>query len=428
MFKKLHFQLTLLSTLITGIIVIGMTCALLYTSENSLSKNEYWNFVSSMSAVQAHLKTETNLSTEWLAQTENNHQIILYIEDNGIPIHYNQGMDDDEKKLVNQAKVYAIQKYDLNISNANTSKVVSRQAEFKLAGAKSEYFTSISFIPKSNGFIGVIALYSLDQFHKDIFVQRFIYSGIGCITLIALWFFSYFFTKRFIKPVEQSQKKQAEFIASASHELRSPLTVITSSMSAMKKSDTYQRARFEEMIDAELKRMTRLVSDMLSIASADSDTWSLNMEDTDLDTLLLNIFEAYQPIAAEKNIHFSISLPDTLTTCKCDKQRIEQVLSILIDNALSYTPSDGKVNLSIKQKPHGLEIHVADTGIGISDADKARIFDRFYRADVAHKSKDHFGLGLCIAYEIVKLHKGTLMVTDTSSGGATFIISLSTNS
>jgi len=427
MYKKLHFQLTLLSTLITGIIVIGMTCALLYISENSLSKNEYFNFISSMSAVQAHLKLETNLSTEWLAQTENNHQIILYIEDNGIPIHYNQGMETDRKKLINQAKDFAINNYDLNISNTNTSKVVSKQAEFKFTDQKSDYFASVSFIPKSNGFIGVIALYSLDRFYNDIFIQRFIYSGIGCITLIALYFFSYFFTKHFIKPVEQSQKKQAEFIASASHELRSPLTVITSSMSAIKKADIYQRARFEEIIDAELKRMTRLVSDMLSIASADSNTWSLNMENADLDTLLLNTYEAFQPIAAEKNIHLSISLPDTLATCKCDKQRIEQVLSILIDNALCYTQSNGKVDLSIKQKPHGLEIHVADTGIGISDEDKSRIFDRFYRADIAHKNKEHFGLGLCIAYEIVKMHKGTLLVKDTISGGATFIISLGTN-
>ena len=198
-------------------------------------------------------------------------------------------------------------------------------------------------------------------------------------------------------------------------------------MSAIKKADIYQRARFEEIIDAELKRMTRLVSDMLSIASADSNTWSLNMENADLDTLLLNTYEAFQPIAAEKNIHLSISLPDTLATCKCDKQRIEQVLSILIDNALCYTQSNGKVDLSIKQKPHGLEIHVADTGIGISDEDKSRIFDRFYRADIAHKNKEHFGLGLCIAYEIVKMHKGTLLVKDTISGGATFIISLGTN-
>lgn len=403
-----------------------MTCGLLYISESSLSKNEYWNFISSVNAIHSYLKAQTNITTEWLAQTENNGQLILYIEDNGEPIKYgNQIPDEKRKQLIKKVDTTSENEYQLNIHDVDTSKVVSKQIEFTIFANNTEYYASAAFIPKAEGFLGVISIYSLERYHRNIYIQRLIYLGIDASAIIFLWFFSYFFTKRIIRPVEESRKKQVEFIALASHELRSPLTVITSSMSAMKKADETQSERFENIINSEVKRMSRLINDMLSLASADNSSWSLQMENTDMDTLLLDTFEAFQPIAMKKNIHLSFSFPDEpLPTCKCDKQRVEQVLSILIDNALSYTKNGGKVNLSVKRKLHKLEIYVADNGIGISDENKKHIFHRFYRVDSSHKSKDHFGLGLCIANEIVKLHKGTLTVSDTSGGGATFTITL----
>ncbi|MFR9191093.1 MAG: sensor histidine kinase [Anaerotruncus massiliensis (ex Togo et al. 2019)] len=148
-------------------------------------------------------------------------------------------------------------------------------------------------------------------------------------------------------------------------------------------------------------------------------------EETDLETLLLDAAEWFEPAAAEKQIRISVSLPEeTLPRCRCDQQRIRQVLSILVDNAVSYAGEGGRVVLSAGWKRGWFSIRVADNGPGIPDAEKARVFDRFYRADKARSGREHYGLGLSIAREIAALHRGRLTAGDTPGGGATFTLSL----
>ncbi len=97
---------------------------------------------------------------------------------------------------------------------------------------------------------------------------------------------------------------------------------------------------------------------------------------------------------------------------------------ILLDNALSYTPAGGSVDLALFRSRNRYCIQVADTGTGISDADKKKIFDRFYRSSASRSSKEHFGLGLSIAGEICKIHRAKILVTDTKGGGSTFTLRL----
>ena len=97
---------------------------------------------------------------------------------------------------------------------------------------------------------------------------------------------------------------------------------------------------------------------------------------------------------------------------------------MLLENALSYTPQGGCVELSVEEKSGRCLISVQDNGPGVPDGEKLRIFDRFYRTDKSHQNKEHFGLGLCVAREIVDLHKGKLWVEDTPGGGATFCMLL----
>lgn len=171
--------------------------------------------------------------------------------------------------------------------------------------------------------------------------------------------------------------------------------------------------------------MSRLIGDMLSIANADNHSWRIFPAPCELDTLLLDTFEKYERLMQEKKLRLHISLPEEiLPTCKCDSSRISQVLSILLDNALSYVPAGKDVFLSLSQGSKHFYLTVADNGPGIPDKQKASVFHRFYRADNARNNKEHFGLGLCIAQEIIQLHKGTLKIADTKGGGASFIIRL----
>ena len=115
---------------------------------------------------------------------------------------------------------------------------------------------------------------------------------------------------------------------------------------------------------------------------------------------------------------------DTVPAVRCDPQRIRQVLAILLHNALSYTPENGQIRLSLLYDEKTVKLLVADNGIGISDEEKPRIFERFYRSDQARSEKGHFGLGLCIASEIIHAHQGRILVSDTPGGGSTFTVIL----
>ena len=229
-----------------------------------------------------------------------------------------------------------------------------------------------------------------------------------------------------IRPLIINRQKQTEFIAAASHELRSPLALMLSCLSSMSKASADEAEHFSEMIMQEGKRMGRLIDDMLTLSSSDSTHFPINKTNVELDTLVLSAYEKFEPLALKKNISLDFILPDTLSTpYSCDRERIEQVLSILLDNALSYTPENGRVCLSLSETSGRITIRVADNGIGIPDSEKESIFERFYRCDKAHKDKKHFGLGLCIAQEIVHMHKGKIRVEDTPGGGTTFVVMLS---
>lgn len=171
--------------------------------------------------------------------------------------------------------------------------------------------------------------------------------------------------------------------------------------------------------------MSVLVNDMLTLSRADSHRFLLNSLPTELDTLLLETWEAFRPLARDKDMHLMISLPEqAVSKCSCDKDRIRQVLEILISNALSYGREGGSITLTLKEKSGCFLLGVRDTGPGIPDSDKPYIFDRFYRGDTSRNAKDHFGLGLCIAKEIMDRHQGRIWLEDTLGGGASFFLEL----
>lgn len=171
--------------------------------------------------------------------------------------------------------------------------------------------------------------------------------------------------------------------------------------------------------------MSMLVGDMLSLANADNKSWSITKSDCELDTLVLDTYEKYEPLLHEKKISLKVILPEEpLSVCKCDSARISQVLGILLDNGASYVPAEGKMKMGVEEKEKYFKIYVQDNGPGISNENKEAVFQRFYRADPARKDKQHFGIGLCIAKEIVMLHKGSIRIEDTPGGGSTFVIKL----
>ena len=187
--------------------------------------------------------------------------------------------------------------------------------------------------------------------------------------------------------------------------------------------------KFLKTIKQEGLRMSRLIEDMLTLTESDVHRFSIQKNPVELDTLLLNTCEAFEVLAKEHSLSLSLALPDTpLPMCICDPDRIRQVISILLHNAVSYTPAQGKIRVSLTHKrasgKANFFLSVSDNGIGISDEDKKKIFDRFFRAEKSRSAKGHFGLGLSIAFEIVHAHHGNITVADSKEGGSVFTVCL----
>lgn len=421
MFHRLHIQMTFFSALIIGIVIFIMTTACNFIAENSTRQNAWNAFQNNAISCISHLETQS-ISSDWILQTEKNYDISMDIRDNGNSLYLKKLQTDSlDETIFRKAEEISAASYALDLSNPGAVSKLTKRIFFQM----KDFYVSTALIPKSHGTVSMIILYSLDSVKHRILLQRLAFSGAAFLAILALSICSWFFTGRMITPLEKSRQEQTEFIAAASHELRSPLAVILSGISAMKKADPKEQEHFLSVIEKEGTRMSLLINDMLSLSNADNHSWKMHPVFCELDTLLLDTYEKYEPLMQDHHMKFFIELPEEeIPSCPCDPERISQVLGILLDNAISYVPENGKIILSLSQTETHFLIRVKDNGPGIPDFAKTSVFRRFYQADSARNNRQHFGLGLCIAYEIISLHKGTISVLDTPGGGSTFQISL----
>ncbi len=424
MYKKLHRRLTCLFTGIAGAILIIMSVSYLYMSEKELGQNHSLTFNSKVNSFISSLEQQNTLSWEWLSKTSSEQGFLLALYDNGIPISYNRTvLSDEEIALTDEAAAYAQKKYT-NLKSG--SSYLASHAEFSWTSkANGAYLASIVNIRKNNGILTALILASKKSFMEQLKRQRIRFLLLNISGILILLLFSYYFTGKLIAPIIESRQKQTAFVAAASHELRTPVAVICSAVSAARAADGAKKDHFFQIIEEESLRLSTLTDDLLLLNRSDTGRLLLNKQPTELDTLLLNTFESFLPLAKEHDITLHIKLPEkNVPSCNCDGERIRQVVGILISNALNYGASGCYVKLSLSYSKSLFWIMVEDNGTGISDEDKPHIFDRFYRTDKSRSAKNHFGLGLSIAKEIVDAHNGKIMITDTPGGGARFFVLL----
>jgi len=228
--------------------------------------------------------------------------------------------------------------------------------------------------------------------------------------------------------VQASQKSQRDFVANVSHELKTPLTSIQGFAQAILDGtvDTPEaRQQAARVIHDEAGRMHRMVLDLLDLARLDAGTANFQRTPVDIAVLLHSVVEKFTPQARKAGITLQVQTA-TLLPLIGDGDRLAQVFTNLIDNALKFTPNGGQIILRAMQVGNEIEVSVADSGIGIPATEIARIFDRFYQADPARKGgeKHGAGLGLAIVKEIVQAHGGTISVRSAPGEGSTFTVRL----
>lgn len=426
MLKKIHVRMTFFCSLAIAGILLIMTVFCLIFSEKSIRSSHYAGFQNDCGSLLSYIDSQTVFSHTWLSRIEHSYQMIVDIEDGGKSLLYGSlHAHDTYASLLTLIRETAEKEYHLTSENTGNLPVLPQKCSFSVYDdAQKEYYATAAIIPKNNSYLSVILLASAEPSGNQILLQR-LYFGFGAlVSWILLTVCAWFFIRHMLHPIEENRRKQNEFISAASHELRSPLTVMLSSLSSARIALPQEQDHFFDVIESEGQRMARLIQDMLLINS-DRHSWTIHPDDVEPDTLLLDTFEKYEALAKEKGLHLEVSLPDSpLSSCRCDRERISQVLSILIDNAFSYTPRGGSVMLSLSATRKACSFTVSDNGPGIPNAKKAKVFDRFYRADTSRHDREHFGMGLCIAREILILHKGTIHVEDSPEGGCAFVVTL----
>ncbi len=223
-----------------------------------------------------------------------------------------------------------------------------------------------------------------------------------------------------------SFQKTAQFTADASHELRTPLTIMQGELEIALRGER----SVEEYIDTlgssleEVERMSKIVNDLLLLSKSDMGQEVICNDPVDLGVLVEGLLSHFKILAEAQQIDLSSSVAEVATVFG-DQLKLRQLLVNLLTNAIRYTPEGGKVQLTLKNIDSGVEIAIADTGIGIPEEDIPRIFDRFYRADKA-RSRQYggSGLGLSIVKSIVNSHSGTIKVESVVGEGSVFTVTL----
>jgi two-component system, OmpR family, sensor kinase len=221
--------------------------------------------------------------------------------------------------------------------------------------------------------------------------------------------------------LEKLFTSQRRFLADVSHELRTPLTVIKGNVGLMRRMKTLDEESLSG-IEAEVDRLTRLVGDLLFLAQAESGRMPLDQSSVELDTILLEVFQQARMLAGDR-LTVTLNEIDQVQVIG-DRDRLKQVLLNIAGNAVQYTPVGGRVNMSMRKVNERVQVVISDTGPGIPSVDLPHIFERFYRSEKSRKrsSMGGFGLGLSIAFWIVRNHGGMIDVASSEGMGTTFTI------
>ncbi|MCI6693923.1 MAG: HAMP domain-containing histidine kinase [Clostridium sp.] len=252
-----------------------------------------------------------------------------------------------------------------------------------------------------------------------------VFIGIGSISLILLLFISIYLTNKTIKPIKESFEKQKEFIANASHELKTPLTIIRTNTSLVlsNSSETVgSQSKWLNYINNQIERMSKLIDEMLSLAKLDTGKELEEFIVFDISKLINNVLLTFEAVLFENNIELSSNIEEDITI-KGDRESIKKVFIILLDNAIKYTNKNGKIDVELNKDKNKIKLKIKNTGEGIKKEDLDKIFERFYRLDTSRaRDTGGYGLGLSIAKSIVESHNGKIYAESNIGKDTTFII------
>lgn len=423
LFQKLHlFFVMTIMVIVTG--VIGLS----FSNHVNASEAAEVTFLQRMTALIVNqLEEEGANAKEVLSAYEKDMSVSSKLTDAYGELLYESrtGLEDIEGQLNNvgmQIVTYSAEE------EGNQAKLPAVEGMVEMKGNHYErYLINLAhFTSEDDTNNSLTLVYEQTPIFQMFLEQLPMYLAIWIVTLLCVSLVSRFLLKKALEPTERVMQSQKEFVASASHELKAPLAVIVANVENMQHEAQNEGLQGNlKVIDSECMRMSRLIKDMLLLASSDAEKWTIHTSEVNVDTLLISLYEAYEPRCMKKKIKLTLDLGEELfPVIMTDKERLFQLLSIYLDNALHYSPEGKEIQIRVDMSSKELTFWILDHGIGVEEKAKPFIFDRFYCADQSHTDKSHFGLGLSIAKELARMLQGKIGMEDTPGGGASFFFTL----
>ncbi|MBI5198140.1 MAG: phosphate regulon sensor histidine kinase PhoR [Nitrospirae bacterium] len=231
-----------------------------------------------------------------------------------------------------------------------------------------------------------------------------------------------------ITELRRLERVRKDFVANVSHELRTPMTSIKGYIEVLLEEfeeEPPKRREFLEILKNQTDRMNNIISDLLILSQIESGRYQWRREEIAIRPWLLRSVEPFRPLASSKKLSLTVDIPEDIGTLTGDPEKLTQIVSNLLDNAIKYSPEGGKIGVRALFSPREVDILVEDTGIGIPPKELTRIFERFYRVDRARsREMGGTGLGLSIVKHVAEAHGGQVSVESTPGKGSLFTVRL----
>lgn len=423
MLRRLRVQITLLAVLLTGAVLTGALLFAFGVTCRQYTDSRRSAFEAAVTQLQYQWDRYDQLDGDWLAQLEAQNGMKVLLTENGKPLLHSPRLGEEECALLDAAKQAAEEQHGI-LTDAPPL-TGGQSASFTFWAQESTWRGEVRLDSnEGNRWTSLVAVQDLAPERAYILRMAALFALVTTAGWTGLALACWFIAGRAVRPVAHAMDQQQQFLSAAGHELRTPLAVIRANAGAATRQPQ-QAQRYLAVIDGEAQRMGALVDELLLLSAGASARTRLRRESLAPDTFLLDFAESMEPLAKKQKRRLAVSLPgNAVPQVEADAYRLRQLLTILVDNALYFAPIDSEIELGLVTKGGRVRFMVTDHGPGVTNADKKRIFERFYRAQNAEGNPRHYGLGLAVAAELAMLHGGRLWVEDTPGGGATFCLEL----
>ena len=345
-------------------------------------------------------------------------------------IYFNLLTNEEGKVLViDSALKLPLEDYELAARRAwkehknETVKISGRLWQYKITPASALLILDNESV--SNGETYQIRFVDVTEAKKSLIILRNTLLLMGSVLLAAFYIMSVYFSNRAIKPMKETWENQQRFIADASHELKTPLSIISANLDVLyaNKDETIaSQLKWLDYASKGVKRMSGLVQSMLALSKAEIENTLLNKSAVNIGNILNDTVSLFQITADDKNITIERHIPMEVTAFTYPAL-IEQCIHILIDNAVRYTPRNGTINILLDKTKSIVLLKIENSGRGISEYDLPKIFDRFFRSDTSRTDGGH-GLGLSIAKTGIEKLGGSIEVISIENKKTIFTVKI----